>query len=145
MISHRNKVTADLHPAFNYIKNDPSSTEEVAVVGFCWGGSQTFRYATNNSEISSAHVFYGTAPEGETFTSISAPLYGYYGENDNRVNSTIEETARQMEAANKVYKYEIYSGAGHAFMNRAHQEDASAANREAHDAAWERLLNLLKQ
>ena len=139
------QVTADLDAAFKYIKNDPSSTGEVAVVGFCWGGSQTFRYATNNPEISSAHVFYGTAPdEAEKFRKITAPVYGYYGEDDNRVNSTIQQTKEFMEAAGNTYEVVIYKGAGHAFMGRAHQPDPSAANIAAHDAAWQRLLNLLK-
>lgn len=140
------QVTLDLNAAFNYIKNDPSATGEVAVVGFCWGGSQAFRYATNNTEISSAHVFYGTAPEDiEALASISAPVYGYYGEDDNRVNATIEQTQQKMEEVDAAYEYEIYEGAGHAFMNRAHQPDASQANKEAHDAAWKRLLVLLKE
>lgn len=140
------QVTADLDAAFNYISKDPASAGEVAVVGFCWGGSQAFRYATNNQDIGSAHVFYGTGPEDrEAIVQISAPVYGYYGGDDNRVNSTIEETEQLMEAANKTYQYKIYEGAGHAFMNRAHQDDASAANKEAHDEAWQRLLSLLKQ
>lgn len=140
------QVTQDLDAAFNYIKSDPSATGEVAVVGFCWGGSQTFRYATNNSEISSAHVFYGTGPEDkEVLAKISAPVYGYYGGDDNRVNATIEQTQERMEEVNALYDYVIYEGAGHAFMNRAHQPDASQANKEAHDAAWERLLLLLEE
>lgn len=140
------QVTADLDAAFRYIKNDSSSTGKVAVVGFCWGGSQTFRYATNNEEITSAHVFYGTAPDdAEALARISAPVFGYYGGDDNRVNSTIEQTEKYMEAAGNKYEYEIYEGAGHAFMRSGSQEDASEANKKAHDAAWERLLNLLEE
>lgn len=140
------QVTADLDAAFQYIKNDASSTGEVAVVGFCWGGSQSFRYATNNKNISSAHVFYGTAPENaEAFSEISAPVYGYYGGADNRVNATIEQTEKFMKAAGKAYEYEIYKGAGHAFMRSGAQHDASDKNKKAHDAAWKRLLDLLKK
>jgi len=140
------QVTADLDAAFETIKNDASSTGEVAVVGFCWGGSQTFRYATTNKNISSAHVFYGTAPENpEAFSEISAPVYGYYGGDDNRVNSTIEQTEKFMKAAGKIYEHEIYEEAGHAFMRSGTQPDASDANKKAQNAAWERLLDLLKK
>jgi carboxymethylenebutenolidase len=139
------QVTADLDATFNYIQEDSASTGEVAVVGFCWGGSQTFRYATNNDEISSAHVFYGTGPEdAEAITNISAPVYGYYGGDDNRVNSTIETSEKMMKEAGKTYEYEIYEGAGHAFMRSGHQADAEKANKEAHDKAWTRLKDLLK-
>ena len=98
----KEQVTADLNAAYQYIKNDPASNGDVAVVGFCWGGSQTFRYATKNPEITSAHVFYGTAPEDpEVFSQIKAPVYGYYGGNDNRVNATIKNTERLMQEAGK--------------------------------------------
>lgn len=138
------QVTADLDATYEYIKNDHSSTGEVAVVGFCWGGSQTFQYATHNNNITTAHVFYGTAPDdAQALARINAPVYGYYGGNDNRVNSTIAQTETHMKAVNKEYEYEIYEGAGHAFMKNAHQDDASAENKEAHDAAWERLLTIL--
>jgi len=139
------QVTADLDAAFKYIKEDSASTGEVAVIGFCWGGSQTFRYATNNQEISSAHVFYGTGPEdASAIANISAPVYGYYGGDDNRVNSTIETSEKLMNEADKTYKYEIYEGAGHAFMRSGHQPDAKKANKEAHDKAWNRLKDLLQ-
>ncbi len=138
------QVTADLDAAYNYIRNDASSTGEIAVVGFCWGGSQTFRYATDNQEISSAHVFYGTAPDdAEALAKIEAPVYGYYGGDDARVNATIDQTKEYMRAANNTYEPVIYEGAGHAFMRSGHQPDGGEANKKAHDAAWERLLNLL--
>lgn len=140
------QVTEDLDAAYNYIKNDASSTGEVAVVGFCWGGSQTFRYATNNQEIISAHVFYGTAPDDpDALSNISAPVYGYYGGDDNRVNASIEKTEEYMNAADNEYDYKIYEGAGHAFMRSGIQPDAEKANSTAHDKAWNRLLELLKE
>lgn len=139
------QVKADLDAAYEYIKNDPASNGEVAVVGFCWGGSQTFSYATQNPAISSAHVFYGTAPKSSSaLKKIKAPVYGYYGSNDERVNSTIEKTALQMNSLKKEYNYEIYQNAGHAFMRNGHYPDGEKGNRAAHDKAWKRLLNLLK-
>lgn len=137
-------VTADLNAAYNYIKNDKASTQEVSVIGFCWGGSQTFRYATNNKEIKEALVFYGTAPKDSTvLANISAPVFGFYGGNDNRVNATIEATEKFMKKENKTYEYVIYEGAGHAFRRGA-EENGSPENKKAHDEAWKRLLEILK-
>ncbi len=137
-------VTADLNAAYDYIKNDKASTGEVSVVGFCWGGSQSFRYATNNSELSEAIVFYGTAPkEEDVYISIDAPVYGFYGGDDNRVNSTIPDTETYMKNAGKTFEYVIYEGAGHAFMRRGSQADSDEANKKAHDQAWKRLLEIL--
>ena len=141
----KDQVTADLNAAYEYISQDSASTGEVAVVGFCWGGSQTFRYATNNPDITSAHVFYGTAPKNaEVYGQIQAPVYGYYGGNDNRVNSSIEDTEKYMKDAGKTYEYQIYDNAGHAFMRSGHEPDAQKGNKNAHDNAWERLLKLMK-
>lgn len=138
------QVTSDLNAAYTYIKDLPASTGEVSVVGFCWGGSQSFRYATNNPNLEEALVFYGTAPQDSTeLESINCPVYGFYGGNDNRVNSTIPPTEAAMKAYRHTYDYLIYEGAGHAFMRRGAQEEADEANKQAHDQAWDRLLAIL--
>jgi carboxymethylenebutenolidase len=140
------QVTGDLDAAYRFLKEEASSTGEIVVLGFCWGGSQTFKYATHNKELASAHVFYGTAPDdARALAQINSPVYGYYGGDDNRVNATIAKTEQQMEAAGNFFEYEIYEGAGHAYMKRAHLEPEHAANKAAHDASWERLLNLLNR
>ena len=142
----QNKVTYDINSAFNYIKSDKASSGEVSVIGFCWGGSQSFRYATNNTDLKEALVFYGTAPkEADIYKQIQTPVYGFYGGNDNRVNATITSTDSLMKLNNKVYAYETYEGAGHAFMRRGSQADTNEANKTAHDQSWSRLLALLKE
>lgn len=139
------QVTSDLNAAYDYIKDLSASTGEVSVVGFCWGGSQSFRYATNNPNLEEALVFYGTAPQDSTeLLDINCPVYGFYGGNDNRVNSTIPSTEAAMNTYGHTYDYVIYDGAGHAFMRRGAQEDADEANKQAHDQAWERLLGILE-
>lgn len=140
------QVTYDLNSAYDYIKNDKASTGNVSVIGFCWGGSQTFRYATNNQNIEEALVFYGTAPEDKSkLDSITAPVYGFYGGTDNRVTSTVPDTEKNMKEAGKTYKPIIYEGAGHAFMRSGSEEAADDSNKKAHDEAWVRLLEILKE
>ncbi|WP_417444352.1 dienelactone hydrolase family protein [Joostella sp.] len=140
------QVTKDLNTTFQYIVNEPSSNGNVSVIGFCWGGSQSFRYATNNQEIKKALVFYGTAPKDyATLESISAPVYGFYGGNDNRVNATIHDTKDAMEKYNKKYETTIYDGAGHAFMRQGAEASANDPNKRARDAAWGELLSILDE
>lgn len=139
-------VTNALQAVQDYAAHVEASTGETVVMGFCWGGSQTFRFATNNQEIEAAYVFYGTAPkEPEELKQITAPVYGFYGENDQRVNTTIPETENVMERAGKTYQYEIYEGAGHAFMRRGDDPEEMGPNKQARDKAWERLVELLNQ
>src|SRR5580765_1510962 len=59
------QITADLNAVADYVGKLPSCNGHIAVGGFCWGGAQTFRYATNNKELKGAFVFYGVGPEKE--------------------------------------------------------------------------------
>ncbi len=139
------KVTGDLDTVFEYAKSINAASGKVAIVGFCWGGSQAFRYATHNPAITSANVFYGTAPENsDALKQINAPVFGYYAGDDKRVNSTIEETRARMIANGKTYESVIYDGAGHAFMRRGAEADSDAANEVAYNKAWVRLLKKLE-
>ncbi len=140
------QITSDLNAVFAYANKIPAGNSKVCVMGFCWGGSQTFRYATNNQNIEAAFVFYGTGPqEQEAYDRIEAPVYGFYGGNDNRVNATIENSEKMTEVASKIYKPVIYEGAGHGFMRSGQAPDASVDNKKARDAAFERLVSLLKK
>jgi carboxymethylenebutenolidase len=139
------QITADLHAVRDYIGSVPSSNGTAVVAGFCWGGSQTFRFATNSDKIAAAMVFYGSAPtDAEDVERISAPVYGFYGENDQRINAGIPAIEELMSQYNKTYKYEIYEGAGHAFMRAGDDPEASEELKAAHTAAWERLTGLLE-
>ena len=140
-------ITSDLMAVLEYAKNMDASNGKVAVVGFCWGGSQTFRFATNAGDaIQAAFVFYGTGPgDAEPYADIKAPVYGFYGGNDNRVNSTIAFSEEQMDAHNLSYEYVIYEGAGHAFMRRGDDPEADGPNKTARDRAFARLSNLLSE
>jgi carboxymethylenebutenolidase len=42
-----NQVTGDLNAAADYVLKLPAVNGKLAVAGFCWGGGQTFRVATN--------------------------------------------------------------------------------------------------
>jgi len=141
-----NQITQDLHAVREYISNVAASTGTVVVAGFCWGGSQTFRYATNSDRPEAFMVFYGSAPDDpEAVQQISAPVYGFYGENDQRINSGIPAIEEMMDEFGKTYEYEIYEGAGHAFMRAGDDPNADAATKAARDAAWERLKGLLEE
>src|SRR6185312_12517879 len=57
-VSHLNpdQVTADLNAAADYGLKLPASNGKLFVGGFCWGGGQTFRFATNRGDLSAAFV-----------------------------------------------------------------------------------------
>ncbi len=140
------QVTQDLEAVRKYIADVPASIGKVAVMGFCWGGSQTFRFATNSDQIVVAMPFYGTAPEAyEAIQQISIPVYGFYGENDQRVNATIENTAAMMKKADKTYQYEIYQGAGHAYMRNGDDPQGDDASQDAKQKSMQRIKKILSK
>src|SRR3954454_13731201 len=123
------QITADLNAVAEYVSKRPASNGKLTVGGFCWGGSQTFRYATNNKEVKSAFVFYGTAPEAEAeLARITCPVYGFYAGNDSRVDATVPKTTELMKKLGKTYEPVTYEGAGHGFMRAGEAPDASAEN-----------------
>jgi len=139
------QITADLNAAADYGLKLPAASSKLFVAGFCWGGGQSFRFATNRRDLTAAFVFYGAPPPADAMARITAPVYGFYAGNDMRIDATIPATEQEMKAAGKAYKPVTYEGAGHGFMRAGEAPDASEANREARDEAWQRWKNLLKQ
>ena len=138
------QITKGLQATLAYGKQIDAANAKVAVIGFCWGGSQTFRFVSNEDQLAAAFVCYGTGPKNEeAYKTIKTPVYGFYGGNDNRVNATIEKSQKAMEGLNKVYIPVIYEGAGHGFFRVGEAVDASEANKKARKEGLERLEKLL--
>jgi carboxymethylenebutenolidase len=137
------QVTADLNAAADYGLKLPASNGKLFVGGFCWGGSQTFRFATNRGDLSAAFVFYGGPPEKDAMARIKAPIFGFYAANDARIGATVPDTITQMKAAGKTYDPVTYDGAGHGFMRAGEAPDANDANKKARADAWVRWKSLL--
>ena len=137
------QVTADLNAAADYANKLPASNGKLYVVGFCWGGGQSFRFATNRGDLSAAFVFYGSPPATDAMAHIKAPIYGFYAGNDARIDATIPDTITAMKAAGKTYDPVTYDGAGHGFMRAGEAPDATDANKKARDDAWRRWKTLL--
>ncbi len=138
-------VTADLNATADYALKFPAANGKLAVVGFCWGGGKSFLFATQRKDLSAAFVFYGPPPQTETLKNITAPVYGFYAENDARITATIPTTKDAMAAAGKKYEPVVYDGAGHGFM-RAGEDPANTnpANTTARTEGLKRLEALLK-
>jgi carboxymethylenebutenolidase len=175
------QIAADLNAVAEYVSKLPAANGKVAAGGFCWGGSTTFFFATRRPTLKAAFAFYGSAPsnnaQGQPYTidkgaleKIGAPVYGFYAENDMRIDATIPPTTDAMTELKKPYDPVTYAGAGHGFMRAgepnnpapvapAPKGDEAAdkkaaddfqkalasykANRKARDDAWTRLRAIL--
>jgi carboxymethylenebutenolidase len=141
------QVKGDLDATADYaLTKIPASNGTLAICGFCWGGGWTFDYANENSKLKAAYSFYGTAPDSpEKVKNIACPVYGFYAENDARVDATIPKAEELMKAGGKKYEPVIYKGAGHGFMRDGESPTGTPENKKARDDAWTRWKTLLKQ
>jgi carboxymethylenebutenolidase len=137
------QVTADLNAAADYAMKIPASNGKLFVGGFCWGGGQSFRFATNRADLGAAFVFYGPPPDKDSMARIKAPVYGFYAGNDARIGATIPDAIAQMKAAGKIYDPVTYEGAGHGFMRSGEAPDAKDVDKKARAEAWVRWKNLM--
>ena len=141
----REQVLADLASTAKYVRALPSANGKLAVMGFCWGGARTWDTANTVDNIAIAMPFYGTGPSAdEGVTGIEAPVHGFYGGDDARVNATIDPSKALMDKHGKTFEPVIYPGAGHAFMRLGEEANGTEANKTARTEAWKRLLTLLR-
>ena len=138
------QITADLNAVADLVAKLPAANGRIAVAGFCWGGTQSFRFASNRKDLKAAIVFYGTGLEkDDEIARIACPVHGFYGGNDARIGATIPKTEELMKKAGKTYEPVTYEGAGHGFMRAGEAPDASEPNKTARDAAWKRWKAVL--
>ena len=115
----------------------PSAQQHYGIVGFCWGGSTSFAHAVAGTpELGAAVVYYGTPPED--LAKVHAPVLGLYGQNDNRVTSTVPAADSAMKSLDKTYEHFIFDGAGHGFLRA--QDGHDGANGAAAARAWPKTV-----
>ena len=76
---------------------------------------------------------------------ITAPIYGFYAGNDNRVNATLDKTKELTKKAGKTFEPVIYDGAGHGFMRGGDDTKGRDGDKKAREEAWKRWMELLKK
>lgn len=135
------RVTADLDAVYAYVNGLPSvSRDQIGVIGFCWGGGQSFRYATNNPNLRAVVVAYGPAPDTADMKRIKAPVLGIYAENDERINANLPLVTAAMQSAGKTYTSEVYPGTGHGFLKPGRQ----GYDTPQREKAWQRILEFYR-
>ncbi|HUR93325.1 MAG TPA: dienelactone hydrolase family protein [Gemmatimonadales bacterium] len=135
------RVTADLDATYAYVNALPAVLKDrVGTIGFCWGGGQSFRYATNNPNLRAAVVCYGPAPDSAGIRRIKTPVLGIYGEDDERINAALPGVVAQMQSAGNTFTQEVYPGTGHGFLKPGRLgSDGPQVGR-----AWTRILEFYR-
>jgi carboxymethylenebutenolidase len=112
----------------------PAALPRYGIVGFCWGGGVSFAHAVHSPALGASVVYYGVSPPSDQLAAVRAPVLGFYGENDARVNTTIPPADSALKAQGKTYEHHIMPGAGHGFLRA--QTAQGGANLAATKEAW---------
>jgi len=140
----KDQVAKDLKSVADYAAKLPAANGKVVTSGYCWGGTQVWNAMTTNKNLKSGFVFYGAPKESlDNVNRIASPVYGFYGENDNRVTSTVEDTTKKMMDAKKTFEPKVFTAAGHGFMRSGDGPDAPPADVKARDESWQILKEKL--
>ena len=135
------RITDDLNAVYAYVNGLPSvAQDQIGTIGFCWGGGQSFRYATNNPKLRAAVVAYGPAPDTADLKKIQAPVLGIYGENDERINASLPMVTAEMQSAGK----DLHLRGVSRHRTRLPEAGRQGSNGPQVEKAWARILEFYR-
>ena len=126
------RFSGDAVAVVRWLKAQPEVTR-IGIIGFCFGGTITWRVATESPDLAAAVPCYGSNPPLENVPNIKAAVHGIYGALDDRINVGIPDINKALHDANVTHALKTYEGVGHNFLNH-HSENSYVA--EVAGAAW---------
>jgi carboxymethylenebutenolidase len=123
---------ADHNAAIAYLKSQTSGA--IGVVGFCFGGGETWNLVAAGADVKAAAPFYG--PQPSNFTEIAKTkiaVSAVYAEQDARITGSAPQMEEQLKKAGAPYQITVYPGVNHAFHN---DTSADRYNAQAAQKAW---------
>jgi carboxymethylenebutenolidase len=128
----REGVISDLKAGVTWLGEQPYvQAARIGSIGWCWGGGQSWRLATQEPRLGAAVAFYGPNPPLEDVPNIQAAVLGIYGEEDQRIMDQQPELEAALAEAGKTYEMVVFEGANHAFFNDTGERFDPEAAREA--------------
>jgi carboxymethylenebutenolidase len=130
-------IDADLAAALSYLRGRTRADLPVVTVGFCFGGSHSWRQSGGSLPLQGSIGFYGrTGRVGEAADRAQRPVLMLIAGADHA--TPVEESlglAERMRAAGADVETAVYDGAPHSFFDRAFGDW-----QEACTDAWQRML-----
>ena len=134
------QIAADLDSALDDLRSQSGvDPRRIAVVGFCFGGTQAMLLGTRTPDLAATGIFYGggpiTDPHAIGSLAVGGPLLGIYGSEDPTI--PVEDARRLgtiLVEAGRSAEIEIYDGVGHAFVDPTSIRTPGPAA-----AAWDRM------
>jgi carboxymethylenebutenolidase len=119
-------------------KKHVASAGKTGIIGWCWGGSLSFKAACNVNGLACAVAYYGGAIPSMIAEKPKCPVMFHWGETDASIPL---EKAKEVAAAHKDQIHYFYPGSGHGF----NCEQRGSYNAESAKTARTRTLDFLKK
>jgi carboxymethylenebutenolidase len=134
-------IAHDVKAAATRLRNDSKDPRlPIFTVGFCYGGSASWRQSGDNPGLAGCIGFYGGRPmerAGAAIPHMTAPLLMLLAGDDKGTPPTeFEEFAQLVRARGLGVESHTYPGAPHSYFDRSFAE-----HREACSDSWKRILD----
>lgn len=129
-------IQSDLQAALDFLSNlTDADPLKLGVIGLGIGGSYALHFASQDSRLKAAAIYFALQPKSMEITANTCPIMGSYPEND-----FTSQDARNLQSAlinqNLPHDIKLYPQTLHSFTN----EYTAAYNAEASEDSWNRLL-----
>jgi carboxymethylenebutenolidase len=133
-------IDADVAAAIEHLRSpEGGAVRSVFTVGFCFGGSNSWRQSAAQAELSGAIGFYGVPERVRPWLSrMRAPLLVLVAGADFTPFAEFQRFDAELGEAGVERSMVVYEGAPHSFFDRT-----CAEHREACDDAWRQMLSFL--
>jgi carboxymethylenebutenolidase len=137
----RGQALEEIEGAAQYLLAHPRAGGRVGVIGFCMGGSLSFRSVEAISDFACAVPFYGAPPPDQyNVSKVRAPILAHFASRDGWAKPEIAEQIRKnLTARGGTMELHVYD-ADHAFVNDTRPDVYSPENAKL---AWERSTKFL--
>jgi dienelactone hydrolase len=140
----REKMRTLIQSGVDMAKKKGLNTENVVLMGYCFGGAAVLEYARSGADIKGHVTFHGglSTPEGQDYSKTQGKVLVLHGTAD--ANITMDDfanLAKELEQHGVNHEMITYSGAPHAFTVCGSDRYREDADRKS----WDRFLAFLKE
>ncbi len=140
-----------VHAALEVVRSMSSVGPQIAIIGYCFGGSMALEAARAGEDVAAVISFHGglatKAPAAEN--ALKAPIQIHHGADDPHVlPAEVVGFEQEMAAAHAHMTFYAYAGAVHSFTHKDAGNDpttGAAYNEDADVLSWQRSLSFLEK
>jgi len=142
----RARATAGL----NILKKQPqTSTDDLAAIGYCFGGSTVLQLAYTGADLDAVVSFHGSFPVPDDDATVNAPILICHGAQDGFTKpDQIRAWQSRMDAIGADWHMTTYARAEHSFTNPAadeHGVDGVSYNKTADQRSWAHMQRFFER